>query len=238
MKITWLGQGGFLFEGRDCSLMIDPYLSDSLRASRGDAFRRLVPVERRFLSAAPDVLALTHAHTDHTDKETLAALLSGSSGTDVLSPSSVYYDLRMDYSEFHNLVLFDRGTEWTTKGVRIKAVKAIHSDPSPIGVLFDMDGVRIYVSGDTLYGEDIFGDVDLPVDLLFVCVNGKGNNMNGEEAARFARRVNPKVAIPMHWGMFAGSFDPGSFLDTMNNDAIKVRMLEYCRPLDCGELLS
>jgi len=236
LKITWLGQGGFFFEGRDCSLMLDPYLSDSVRKSKGEAFRRLVPVEERFLSVNPDVLVLTHSHGDHADKETLAALLADSRGIEVLSPSSVYYDVRKDYSESHNMVLFDRGTEWTKSGVRIKAVKAIHSDPSPIGALFEMDGLRVYVTGDTLYGEEIFGDLGGGIDVLFVCINGKGNNMNIEDAVRFTRKVRPKIVVPMHWGMFEGDAGPGSFLEKLNGDAFKVRTLEYCRPVDDGEL--
>ena len=30
MKITWLGQAGLLLEGEGLSVMIDPYLSDSV----------------------------------------------------------------------------------------------------------------------------------------------------------------------------------------------------------------
>ena len=30
MKVTWIGQAGLLFEGRGITVMVDPYLSDSV----------------------------------------------------------------------------------------------------------------------------------------------------------------------------------------------------------------
>ena len=62
MKITWLGQAGLLFEG-GLSVMIDPYLSDSVGEKHGNP--RRVPVDERFFAAAPDVMIFTHNHLDH-----------------------------------------------------------------------------------------------------------------------------------------------------------------------------
>ena len=38
--------------------------------------------------------------------------------------------------------------------------------------------------------------------ILGVVMNGKGNNMNCVDAARYAADVCTKVAIPAHWGLF------------------------------------
>ena len=233
MKATWLGQGGFFFEGEECSLMIDPYLSNSLFESMGDAFKRLVPGDESFLSATPDLLVLTHAHGDHADKATLARLLSGPKEIEVLSPSSVYYDLRKIYAPQHNMVLFDRGTEWTKNGITFKAIKAVHSDPSPIGVFFTMDGMTFYITGDTLYDESIFADLEGPVDYLFVCINGTGNNMNIADALRFTKKVGPKTAVPVHWGLFENySSDPDFFLDGLKGCGVAARKLEFFKAVE------
>jgi L-ascorbate metabolism protein UlaG (beta-lactamase superfamily) len=228
MKATWLGQGGFFFEGEECSVMIDPYLSNSLFESMGNAFTRLVPVDESFLSAKPDVLVLTHAHGDHADKATLARLLSGPKEIEVLCPSSVYYELRKVYGSSHNMILFDRSTEWTKNGITFKAIKAVHSDPSPIGVRFTMEERSIYVTGDTLYDASIFGDLDGPVDYLFVCINGTGNNMNISDALRFTRKVGPKTVVPVHWGLFEKySADPNVFISGLAGTGIETRKLEF-----------
>ena len=40
------------------------------------------------------------------------------------------------------------------------------------------------------------------IDVMFVPVNGLGNNMNKTDAKRFAEKVNPKIVVPYHVGMF------------------------------------
>ena len=48
----------------------------------------------------------------------------------------------------------------------------------------------------------IFQDIPEEIEVLFLPVNGTGNNMNMRDAERFSRRVNPKKTIPIHFGMF------------------------------------
>ncbi|MBQ8818341.1 MAG: MBL fold metallo-hydrolase, partial [Clostridia bacterium] len=43
---------------------------------------------------------------------------------------------------------------------------------------------------------------DIEIEAVFLPVNGVGNNMNMKDAARFARRVNAKYTVPVHFGMF------------------------------------
>ena len=233
MKYTWLGQGGFLFEGKECTLMIDPYLSNSLHESAGVQFTRLVPVDTKFLSAHPDVLVLTHNHGDHTDRATLMHLLTGPKSIDVLCPSSVYYDLRNTYADRHNLVLFNRGTEWTSNGTTFKAVKAVHSDPAPIGLVFELDDLCVYVTGDSLYDSSIFREIPRPVDMLCICINGKGNNMNIADALRFTREISPRTVVPVHWGMFERfSTDPDPFIHAFSDGEIVAQKPEFFRTVE------
>ena len=66
MKITWLGQAGLLFQTSDCTVMIDPYLSDSV-GQINPANHRRVPVEEQYFSLKPDIIMFTHDHLDHYD---------------------------------------------------------------------------------------------------------------------------------------------------------------------------
>ena len=54
MKITWLGQAGLLFETNGQTIVVDPYLSDSVAAVT-PSFARRVPVDERFLKIKPDM---------------------------------------------------------------------------------------------------------------------------------------------------------------------------------------
>ena len=68
-RITWLGQAGLLFEFDGLTVMIDPYLSDSVKEIEPQNYRR-IPVDESFFDIKPDVLVFTHNHLDHYDSET------------------------------------------------------------------------------------------------------------------------------------------------------------------------
>ena len=92
--------------------------------------------------------------------------------------------------------------EWTQGQAHFRAVKAVHSDPDAVGVILEAEGGRWYLSGDTLYSEEIFQDVQGHFDGVFLPVNGVGNNMNMTDAARFAAKLDADWVVPMHVGMF------------------------------------
>lgn len=201
MKVTYLGQAGLLFETEGKILMVDPYLSDSVKRKEPQNYRRVAPDER-FLKIKPDIIVLTHEHLDHTDPETLAHYITEDSEALVLAPLNAWKKLRSVFNTGkNNFVMFNRRTVWTEGSIKFTAVKAEHSDESAIGVIIEAEGKKYYITGDTLYNEDIFSDLPEKTDYVFLPVNGRGNNMNMADAKRFCERINAK-AVPIHCGMF------------------------------------
>ncbi|MBR5452834.1 MAG: MBL fold metallo-hydrolase [Clostridia bacterium] len=205
MKITFLGQAGLMLEHGGLTVMIDPYLSSSVERVNPSCYRR-VAVDESFFGIRPDVMIFTHNHLDHYDPETVSRFIGADSAVTVLSPRSVWDEVRK-LGGNNNYVMFNRLTTWTEKGITFTAVKAEHSDPTPIGVVIrDTDGKRYYITGDTLYNEEIFDDLSVTentaIYALFLPVNGVGNNMNMTDAARFARRIGACHTVPIHTGMF------------------------------------
>ena len=203
MKITWLGQAGLLLENEKIKIMVDPYLSDSVQNINPANFRR-IPIKQELFEIIPDVMIFTHDHLDHYDPETAPRFLAnqGKSMT-VLCPTSVWQKARQ-HGGGHNYVEFNRHTEWTEREVRFSVVKAAHSDPYAIGVIIEdlSEGKVYYITGDTLYNTEIFEDLPKNIDVVFLPVNGVGNNMNADDALRFAERTGAKHAVPIHIGMF------------------------------------
>lgn len=208
MKITWIGQAGLLIETKDKKILVDPYLSDSVEKINPLNYRR-VPVDEDLFKIRPDFIILTHNHLDHTDPETLERYLPVYSDITVLAPKNAWTESRK-FGGNHNYVMFNRHTVWSESGIRFTAVNAEHSDDYAIGVIIDDGEDRIYITGDTLYNEDIFEDIPENLDVLFLPINGVGNNMNMTDAVNFAKRINAKKVVPVHYGMF-DEINPESF---------------------------
>ena len=200
MKITFLGQAGWLFETADCKIMIDPYLSDSVEKINPKNFR-LVSVKEEFFTVIPDIIIFTHNHLDHYDPETVSHYLSKDTSITVLAPLSVWNEVR-EIGGNNNFVIFNRHTTWTENKIRFTAVKAEHSDAYAIGVIINDGDKKYYITGDTLYNTEIFDDIPDDIYALFLPINGVGNNMNMADAKKFCERVKPKTVVPMHCGMF------------------------------------
>jgi L-ascorbate metabolism protein UlaG (beta-lactamase superfamily) len=208
MKITWLGQAGLLFEKENVKIMIDPYLSNSVQKVNANNYRR-VPVLESLFDVKPNVMIFTHNHLDHFDLETVKRFITKNSSITVLAPSSVWNEIRK-LGGNNNYVLFNRNTVWTEHGIKFTAVKAEHSDPSPIGVIVDDGDKMYYVTGDTLYNKEIFSEIPDNIFAIFLPINGCGNNMNMDDAKNFCDEIKPKFAVPIHCGMF-DDIDMGKF---------------------------
>jgi L-ascorbate metabolism protein UlaG (beta-lactamase superfamily) len=71
-----------------------------------------------------------------------------------------------------------------------------------VGYIIRAAGQTIYHSGDT----DVIPEMDqaVGVDVALLPVSGT-YVMTALEAVEAARRISPKLAIPMHWGTVVGS---------------------------------
>ena len=200
MQVTWLGQAGLLFRKNGFRIMIDPYLSDSI-GTLNPSKHRSFPVDEKVFLIKPDVMIFTHDHLDHFDPETAEKFLHENSSVAVLSPRTVWEKVR-NYPGNHNYILLSPGTTWTEKGIRFTAVKAEHSDPNAIGIILDDGEKKYYITGDTLYNEEIFAHIPKDIYAVFLPINGQGNNMNMTDAANFAARIGAKFTVPIHYGLF------------------------------------
>lgn len=229
MTLTWLGQAGWLLSTRQGTrIMIDPYLSDSLREEKGEAFRRRTPLRPELLSVQLDALVTTHSHADHLDWGTMRPLLAAQEKPPyILGPRSVWEALREKGARGSELVLFQEGVQYTVEEVLLTAVPAVHSDPWAIGVTVEAEGKRLYHTGDTLYHQSLISPDTAGADTLLLPINGKGNNMNAADAARLTRVLTPRLAVPMHWDMFAAmGCDPAPYQKLLAGDSVEVRVLE------------
>lgn len=229
MKISWLGQAGFrLAADNGTVIMIDPYLSDTLRYKKGESYRREVPMRDELLGSHVDVVILTHIHDDHTDFGTLDRLLAANGPVALLAPVNVLAALRARYARAENYMLFDPGIEITLNGIRFSSTYAAHSDEHPIGVVIEGDGKVICHTGDTMFHKRLPAEYPQGADLLMLPINGSGYNMNAVDAARLTAILAPKAVLPMHWDMFkAYGCDVNEFIEEFRDGGQRILVPEH-----------
>ena len=93
-------------------------------------------------------------------------------------------------------------------------------DAGWVGYEINLFGERLYHSGDT----DVIPEMDrvTGVDVALLPVSGI-YVMTAQEAAEAARRIQPRVAVPMHWGSHIGTADAREFAEKA---PVEVRILE------------
>lgn len=215
MNVTWITQAGLVFENEKMTVMVDPYLSNSVAEKLDPAKERRIPVDESIFEIRPDVIIITHDHLDHLDPDTLGRFLARKDKPITVLASENAYNklLGLGYSG-HNYVLLAPHSVWSEGGLTFYAVKAEHSDRCAAGYIIDDGKETFYISGDTLYNYEVIDDVielcEDGVDFVFLPINGVGNNMNARDAADFACEIGAKCAVPLHYGLF-DSIDPKDF---------------------------
>jgi L-ascorbate metabolism protein UlaG (beta-lactamase superfamily) len=239
MRITWLGQSGYLLDNGETRVVIDPYFSDAVASQEG--WRRLMPAPCSIASLRPDALCITHDHLDHFDPETVRQIMDAFPECQLLGPGSVRrHALALGVPESRMITLV-AGAAATVKGFRVTATPARHSDPDAVGLLLGAADEQLWFSGDTSHFQELAPQVrqlgGRSPDLAFVCINGRWGNMDPHAATQLVSELQPRLAIPMHYGMFAeNTAEPTAFCDTCATLGQRVAILEYGQTVMSEEL--
>ncbi|NJP41548.1 MBL fold metallo-hydrolase [Oscillospiraceae bacterium HV4-5-C5C] len=206
MKLRWLGQSGYELQTDSSTLLLDPYLSDSVNRKAGRP--RLLPIPLKPAEVWADAVICTHNHLDHLDPDSIVQM-----------PADLQFMTTAEGAQkLHELgrrrVLILRPGDCITLGEwTIHAVYARHSVEA-FGVVIQACGLTLYFSGDTLFDPRLAEVKQFKPDYAFICINGKLGNMKVEEAACLAQLIGARVSIPNHYGMFASNTeDPRRFTD-------------------------
>ncbi len=223
--IWWIGQGGFIFKTSENKIIaVDPYLSNSIEKKSG--YKRMVEVPINAEEVAADLLLCTHDHLDHADPETIDKIENVKV---FIGPESVCKIYRLCGIPEKKVVRINRGEEKTFGNMKIFATFARHTEDS-IGYVLNLNGITIYISGDTEYDEKLREVSKFNPDIMLVCINGRWGNINVEEAALLTKDVNPKLVMPMHYGMFKeNTADPNDFLTALDKHKVncKKKVLDF-----------
>jgi L-ascorbate metabolism protein UlaG (beta-lactamase superfamily) len=199
--LTWLGHATVLIEIAGLRLLTDPVLG-----RRVGLLRRVVPPPYESSTDRIDAVLLSHLHSDHAD---LASLRRIGRTALVFAPAGAVAWLRR--RGFEHLRELSVGSTTAIGQVTVEATPARHDGrrwrhaPPAEAVGYLVEGERcIYFAGDT----DLFPEMaslEGRIDVALLPVWGWGatlgpDHMDPVRAARAAAVIQPRVAIPIHWG--------------------------------------
>src|SRR4051812_2469506 len=191
-RLEWLGHSGFRIRAGRAAVYIDPY-----RVKEGPK---------------ADLILITHGHYDHFSPQDVERL--SHDHTWLIGPPSVAERVS---GRVLSVTPGEVVEDELVRGVHVAAVAAYNTSkrdakgqlfhPREAGCLgFEVivQGERLYHSGDT----DVIPEMDqvAGADVALLPVSGT-YVMTAGEAAEAARRIQPRVAVPMHWGEHIGSYD-------------------------------
>lgn len=169
-----------------------------------------------------DIILITHEHFDHCSPDDIKKIQT--KDTVIVAPPDCTGKLTGIVKTIKT------GQTLSLKGVTIQAVPAynINKQFHPknkgwVGYIITVNGARIYLAGDTDYIPEMnsLNNIDialLPVSGTYV--------MTAEEAAQAALAIQPKVAIPMHYGSIVGTIADAKKFETLLKGKIKVVIKE------------
>ena len=179
----------------------------------------------------PDLVLITDIHGDHLNEQTLESLdLSNAS---IIAPQAVTDQMSDKYKELTKII--GNGEETEFNGWKILAMPMYNLPEAPDekhvkgrgnGYVLEIDGMRIYISGDT---EDIPEMRNLQdIDLAFVCMN-LPYTMNIEQAASAVLEFKPKVVYPFHYRGNPDMSDTQAFKELVDQggEEIEVRLRNW-----------
>lgn len=231
LAVWSLGQAGYVFKSSQGFVAyVDPYLGDSCNQLYG--LERLIPPPLAASEVQADFVLATHNHADHLDPDAFPEIALFNATSLFIGPSSCTNAMRelgipasQTYTLNHDDVLH-------SGSVCIHATFANHvwddpdDAPDAVGYLIDFDGLRVYISGDTLYHERMEGIAELHPHLAFICINGRMGNMPAAEAAHLATVLRAQSAVPTHYNMFANNMaDPADFARALEAEGGSVQPL-------------
>jgi len=241
MEITWMSGSGFIIEQENNRLVVDPYLSDIVEKTMG--WTRMVPNPVKLEELRPDMVFSTHDHLDHLDPMTIPEIAGYYPNCFFAGPKSVSIKLSEMGIDKKRIITVKAGMQIKKNNFIITPTPAYHSDSYAAGLIISNDGRKIYISGDTSYRPGLAKKVlDFShgeIDLALTCINGKYNNMAVDEAVLLIKRIQPRLASPMHYGLFCeNTANPLPFLAKCKKIGIDAFLFEPGKTVNIDKLIT
>jgi len=209
-RLTWFRQAAIRYAGEGMTIYIDPWGTG--------------PEDPK-----ADLILITHAHFDHLQPHEIERL--STPGTKLVAPRDVAKELSGE------VTAVAPGESHEVAGVRFQTVPAYNIveerlDMHPkanawVGYVLELGGRRYYHGGDT----DALPELEsLQTDVAMVPIGGT-YTMDYREAAGLVKAMQPKLAVPFHFGFVVCSPSHGE-LFRREAAPVPVELMEPVNPFE------
>jgi len=183
MKLTKFAHSCVLIETKGEKILVDP----------GNLSINEEMIEK---CKNPDVILITHKHSDHCDVEAIKKIVG--KDTKIYTSNEVFNN----YPELKGETI-EEGCNLSLGEVRIEVVKALHgyvpflkgNNEIHTGLGFIVDcGKKVYFVGDSISFKN-----EYKCDVIFVPICNHGLVMGPFEAALFSKETTAGIVIPYHY---------------------------------------
>ena len=153
-----------------------------------------------------DIVFITHDHFDHYSEEDIDKVIN--ENTTIIIPEELLTKILRKGINKSAVITVESNKEYMVQGIKFETIPAYNTNKTfhPkendwVGYIITLDGIRYYIAGDTDITEE---NRKVKCDVAFVPVGGT-YTMDFKEAAQLINEIQPKIAVPIHYGSVIGT---------------------------------
>ena len=153
-----------------------------------------------------DIVFITHDHFDHYSEEDIDKVIN--ENTTIIIPEELLTKILRKGINKNAVITVESNKEYMVQGIKFETIPAYNTSKTfhPkendwVGYIITLDGIRYYIAGDTDITEE---NRKVKCDVAFVPVGGT-YTMDFKEAAQLINEIQPKIAVPIHYGSVVGT---------------------------------
>ena len=153
-----------------------------------------------------DIVFITHDHFDHYSEEDIDKVIN--ENTTIIIPEELLTKILRKGINKNAIITVEPNKKYIVQGIKFETIPAYNTNKTfhPkendwIGYIIMLDGIRYYIAGDTDITEE---NKKVKCDVAFVPVGGT-YTMDFKEAAQLINEIQPKIAVPIHYGSVVGT---------------------------------
>ena len=161
-------------------------------------------IDRNYNDA--DIIFITHDHYDHYSEEDIDKVIN--ENTVIVIPEELLTKVLKKGINKNAIITVKPNQKYMVQGIKFETVPAYNTNkifhPKEngwVGYVIEINGIKYYIAGDTDITEE---NKKVKCDVAFVPVGGT-YTMDFKEAAQLVNQIQPKVAVPIHYGSVVGT---------------------------------